>query len=94
VLDWLLLLSPMALTLCERVLDVVVPPHAILHSSSRVHPASHPGLPCLGARWPWQPLQAEHLMRKGVQQMEAMAIARIARCTRDMEKSLALYRDM
>jgi len=33
-------------------------------------------------------------MRKGVQQMEAMAIARIARCTRDMEKSLALYRDM
>jgi len=33
-------------------------------------------------------------MRKGVQQMEAMAISRIARCTRDMEKSLALYRDM
>jgi hypothetical protein len=33
-------------------------------------------------------------MRKGVQRMEATAISHIAICTRDMEKSLAFYRDI
>jgi hypothetical protein len=66
----------------------------ILHGSSPTRPASHPVRPCLDERWPWQPLQTLHLSREGVKKMEATAISHIAICTRDMEKSLAFYRDI
>jgi hypothetical protein len=39
-------------------------------------------------------LKALHLTLEGVKRMEATAISHIAMCTRDMEQSLAFYRDI
>src|SRR5262245_4219644 len=55
---------------------------------------SRQGAPRLCSRFVWDRTSGERDLKGGPALMEASAISHIAICTRDMEKSLAFYRDI